>query len=242
MLMNKFSVVRRSFSVINIALVGVLFLALLLAPAKASARDSDWYGNVHVYGGVTDLNDAWKFSTTDAATGEYLDLDLTNPFQFGLQFDINRRESTGDRWSISPFVGIYFTSASESDKGSNSNGTTTVTATVDLDMTEIDLGFMNYFTPESYDLTPFFGGGLAIIDIDYSKNITSVKVGETPIVNKEAEAGRLYGMWLATGLVFRPIQSLSFGLDLRYVYTRKGLSMGNRINAWNVGAKAGWHF
>lgn len=252
--MRKGAFVRRICGGMAFALAAAISAAVLFAPSAALAEGRQFDGNASLYIGTTVLNGPWNFSTPGSLTGKKMDLNLTQNYQVGIQFDINRKDVTGDKWGVNPFAALYALSASASDDEAaqvSANTRAFNKYKADLTMLELDLGVKKYFDDDGGDLIPVLGVGLAVINTSYTFKNTGTTytddgsgkyIPTASVVTKDDDDANFFGGWISGGLVFRPVRFLDLGAEVRYLYTREAMKEKVRINAWNLGFSVGYRF
>jgi len=212
-------------------------------------------GNVSLYGGLSGLNSDWNFTSSDPVTGAGKALDLTRPYQFGIEADFNRMQRRTNLWPVNPSIGVYLSNVNENNfktVATASDQFHTTKRDAKLSLVEIDLGVKSYFDEDAEWVVPFVGGGLALVSADYSFKT----VGTTKKLNtgtglydtiattsaKDADSGLLYGLWGSAGAVYTIKKRFNLGAEGRYLYTLNSIGSANSVSSWNLGLFAGLHF
>jgi len=173
-------------------LLALLAPCLLATGVALAAPPQDWTGNVNLVFGTNMLENDWD--------------PVDNQASFGVLLDFRR-----PHWPLNLAVDLLFSWDDDSETVFIP-GPGVVNVDVTGRTTELDLGVRKLWEDFPYvnNLTPYVGGGLAVVWATQQADGLSVD---------EDESGAGFGLWGGGGAYFTLGDLVNLGVDLRYTRT-----------------------
>lgn len=182
----------------------VLVSSLLLASLPA-AQAADWTGNVSGYLGQKTMDDSdWPAHHEQGSVGLLLDVQRSN-------------------WPVSIAFDVFGTGNEKKNNGEKHNVYTA----------ESHLGVRKHFELANASVSPYIGGGLALVYLEEENTaLSDSKMDDTAA-----------GAWIGTGLYARITEHFQLGADLRYSEAEVTVFGADRkAGGLHAGVTAGYHW
>ena len=170
------------------------------------AQADNWTGNVSAYLGHKSVDDDdWPNLDSQRSAGVISDF---------------RKQS----WPVSIAADLIFAGdVHKSDESEDTGGTM-----------EMHLGVRKVFTLDNSSLSPYVGGGVAIVSASLEHESAGVTVDDDETA---------VGAWIGAGAYYAVTPSFSLGLDVRYSKAEATLfDIDRKVGGLNVGLTVGYHW